>query len=144
MSRVGALGLVALLGWGACLPTPVVRDRDSACRVARSALRQPLSNADLVELSAPWPRPYQLARRAHQARVAGIVLTALGSAALVGTFVTGFAVDTTQPAARIALYSVVGVTIGLGGGALLAGALAVRARARAYTELDEVTRIECP
>lgn len=145
MSRAPlAVGLVAALGAAGCLPRPMPRDPASACRVARSVIRSPLSPADLVEVSAPWPRANQLARRAYHARIAGIVLTALGGAALVGAFVTGFAADTTQPATRIALYSVVGGTIGLGGGALLAGTLGVRAKAAAYLELDDVTRRECP
>jgi len=139
-----AVAVVAFLGGGGCLPRPIVRDQDSACRVARSVLRSPLSAADLVEVSAPWPRANRLARRAYHARLAGIVLTAIGGAALVGAFVTGFAADTTQPAPRTALYAVVGTTIGLGGGALLAGTLGVRARTAAYLELDDATRRQCP
>jgi hypothetical protein len=128
----------------ACIPPIVVRDRETACRVARSAIRAPLSNAELVELSAPWPNAQRLAVRAYHSRNAALALTILGAAGLVGAFVTGFATDTTQPAARIGLYSTVGVTIGLGAGALLAELLEVRAKAAAYREIDDMSRAECP
>ncbi len=140
----GAAICSCLLLVAACGPRLVVRDRPSACRVARSMLREPLSAADLVEVSAPFPRANRYARRAYHARLAGIVVTAFGAAGLVGGFVTGFATDTTERAPRIALYSVVGVTIGLGASALLAGTLSLRARINAVRALDEETRAECP
>jgi hypothetical protein len=66
------------------------------------------------------------------------------SASLAGAFITGFTTDTTQPAAHIGLYSTVGVTIGLGAGALLAGLLEIRAKAAAFAEIDAMSRAECP
>ena len=122
----------------------VVRDREAACRVARSVVHQPLSAVELIDVSAPFPRANKYARRAYHGRMAGLALTGIGAAGLVGGFVTGFATDTSLYAPRVALYSVVGVTIGLGAGALLAGALSLRARNRAVVELDQETKAECP
>ena len=136
-----ALAALATIG---CTPAIVVRDPVSACRVARSVLRQPLSAADLIEVTAVFPRAHAQARRAYHARLAALALTGIGAAALVAGLVTGFTTDRTQPDAAIAIYTLVGGTLGLGAGALLAGALASRARTRAYAELDAATRAECP
>jgi len=144
---LGTRGIVAIacaLSLGACTPQIVVRDRMSACRVARSVMRQPLSPADLIEITALFPRANVQAKRAYHARLAALVLTGIGGAALVGSFVTGFAIDTSRPEARTALYATVGGTIGLGAGALLAGFLSLKAKTRAYVELDDATRAECP
>ena len=142
-SRAVTLALAACAATG-CIPQVVVRDRESACQVARSALRGSLSPGDLVALSQPFPVAHKYARRAWDSRIAIYVLTGIGAAGLAGAFVTGFAVDTSQPAARTALYSVVAGTIGAGAGVLIAAAVASRARIRAVTELDAATREECP
>lgn len=145
MSSTRGIALVlCALSLGACAPQIVVRDRMSACRVARSVMRQPLSPADLIEVTAIFPRANAQARRAYHTRMAALVLTGIGGAALVGAFVTGFALDTSKPDARTALYATVGGTIGLGAGALLAGFLSLKAKTAAYTELDDATRAECP
>jgi hypothetical protein len=140
---IAGVALVALASVG-CMPAIVVRDPVSACRVARSVLRQPLSAADLVEVTATFPRANAQARRAYHGRLAGIVLTGIGAAALLAGLVTGFAADRTEREVAIATYTLVGGALGLGAGALLAGALAGRARTRAYAELDAATRAECP
>ncbi len=112
--------------------------------MARIVAHQPLSGAQLVEVTTPFPVANYYAKRAYHSRLAAIVLTGFGAAGLAGAFVTGFATDTSQNEARIALYSVIGVTIALGGGALLAGSLTLKASNRAVVELDSATRAECP
>jgi len=136
--------LLVAIALSGCMTPAVVRDRVSACRVARAMLRQPMSGRDLIEVTAQFPEANRYARRAFGSRIAALVLTGLGAAGLVGSFATGFAVDTSQREARIAIYSVVGTTIALGAGALLAGSIAIKSTGRAYKELDETTRAECP
>ncbi len=144
MSLRAALPVLVFALLGGCIPQVVTRDRESACRVARSLAQQPLSAVELVQVTTPFPVAHRYARRAYHARMAALVLTGIGAAGLVGAFVTGFATDTSQYEARVALYSVIGVTIGMGGGALLAGSLTLRASTRARNELDAATRAECP
>ena len=140
----GVLLLVGTALIAGCIPRGVVRDEESACRVAASMLHQPMSSAELIEVTATFPRANMYARRAYHARMAALVLTGIGAAGIAGAFVAGFATDTSQYDARVALYSVIGGTIGMGVGALLAGALMLRANARALNELAAATRAECP
>lgn len=127
-----------------CFRNNLVRDRESTCRVARSAIRGNMSPADLVIASTYYPVANFYARRAYHSRMAVIVVSTIGAAGLIGAFATGFGADTSQPEVRTALYSVVGGTIALGAGALLAGWVGNKARARAYQELDAETLKECP
>jgi hypothetical protein len=139
-----AIALSLIVALGGCLPTVVIRDREAACRIARTMAHQPLSATQLVEITAPFPVANHYARRAYHARMAGIVLTALGAAGIIGAFVTGFALDTSQPAVRTALYADIGGTIGLGAGALLSGWLTLKGSSQAVLELDAAARAECP
>jgi hypothetical protein len=128
----------------ACVPQVVVRDYDSSCRVAAQMLHEPLTGADLVEISAPFPRIYADAVRAYQSGIAGIVLSSFGAAGLVGAFVTGFAANPTETPVRIGLGVDVGVTLGLGVAAIIAAKLGANAHRRAIEELEQVTRNACP
>jgi hypothetical protein len=143
MKRVLPIVLLSFMAV-ACVPQVVVRDYDSSCRVAGQMLREPLSAIDLVEISAPFPRIYADAVRAYQSGIAGIVLSSLGGAGLVGAFVTGFATDTTQTSVRVGLGVDVGLTVGLGLAAIVAAKLGSNAHRRAIEELEQVTRNACP
>jgi hypothetical protein len=127
-----------------CVPPMVVRDYDSSCRVAAQMLQEPLTAAELVELSAPFPRVYADAVRAYQSGIADIVLTTFGGAGLVGALVTGFAADTTQTPVRIGLGVDVGLTVGFGLADLVTWRVGACARRRAIDSLEQVTRTACP
>jgi hypothetical protein len=143
MKRSLPLALLSFMA-SACVPQVVVRDYDSSCRVAAQMLREPLSAADLVEISAPFPRIYADAVRAYQSGTAVIALSSLGGAGLIGAFVTGFAANPTLTPVRIGLGVDVGVTVGLGIAALVAAKLGANAHRRAVEELEQVTRNACP
>jgi MFS family permease len=106
---------------------------------------QRLSSTDLIELTSPFPRAHHYAVRAHDAKIAAIIMTAFGAAALAGSFIAGFAVDRTTNEAQAGFYSAVGVTIALGvGSGFIAWPVASVAHRRSIVELaDEVNRY-CP
>ncbi len=126
-----------------CVPQVVVRDHEAACRVARDMSGRAGSAAELVELTAPFPRANVYALRAYQARIATLTMTALGAAGIAGAFIAGFAVDQSKPEVRTGLYADVGVTIGLGVAVLVSGNIWARSTARAVAQLDADTRAEC-
>ena len=126
-----------------CVPQMVVRDHEAACRVARDMAGRASSAAELVELTAPFPRANVYALRAYQARIATMTLTALGAAGIAGAFIAGFAVDRSKPEVRTGLYADVGATIGLGVAALVSGYVWSSSSRKAVTQLDADTRAEC-